>query len=143
MPAKLADAVTLAAFETLKTLPNVDYVGYTKRTEVPTFLHNASALLNTSHYEGFSNTFLESLAVGTPIITSVGVDPDNIVIDNNLGHVVDGADAYVKAINTIIDGASNSNDELASRCRQFVNDHHSPKIQSERFLSQLEIALKL
>ncbi len=143
MPAKSTDKETLAAFETLKTLHNVDYVGYTKRTQVPTFLHNASALLNTSHYEGFSNTFLESLAVGTPIITSVGVDPDNILVDNNLGFVVDGADAYVEAITTVIDGGEMSSEGLAQRCRQFVHDHHSPRTQAERFLDQLETALKL
>ncbi len=143
MPAKHTDAETLAAFETLKTLENVDYVGYTKRTEVPTFLNNATALLNTSHYEGFSNTFLEALAVGTPIITSVGVDPDNIVVDNNLGFVVDGADAYVEAINTVLAGQGMSGEDLTRRCQQFVRDHHSPQTQAEKFLTQLENALEL
>lgn len=143
MPAKLADAETLSAFETLKTLPNVDYIGYTKRTEVPTFLNNAAALLNTSHYEGFSNTFLEALAVGTPIITSVGVDPDHVIGDNSLGFVVDGPDAYRRAIGAVIAGSQTDQQDLGERCRQFVKDHHDPATQARVFLDELTRALKL
>lgn len=141
MPAKLADQETLDAFEVLKTLSNVDYIGYTKRTQVPTFLHNAAALVNTSHYEGFSNTFLEALAVGTPVITSVGVDPDNVIKHNQLGYVVSGADAYLDAIKQVTGTERVSG--LSERCRQFVEQHHSPRTQATLFLDELAAALKL
>ncbi|WP_394334865.1 hypothetical protein [Aquiflexum balticum] len=34
------------------------------------FLNQAKFLLSTSRYEGFSNTFHESMIVGTPILTT-------------------------------------------------------------------------
>lgn len=143
MPAKLADPQTLDAFEQLKTKPNVTYVGYTKRTQVPTFLANARALLNTSHYEGFSNTFLESLAVGTPIITSVGVDPDNVVRDNRLGSVVGSPEEYVQAIEQAIFDPAGKVDDVKQRCMKFVEQHHAPKIQAARFLDGIKSGLGL
>ncbi|MEM7083191.1 MAG: glycosyltransferase family 4 protein [Pseudomonadota bacterium] len=143
MPAKLADTITLDAFDQLKTLDNVNYVGFTKRTQVPTFLHNARALVNTSHYEGFSNTFLESLAVGTPIITSVGVDPDHIVANNALGFVVNGVDEYRDAIREVTRADTDDYTERMARCRAFVETHHAPTTQATQFLTELSAALDL
>ena len=42
-------------------------------------------LLCTSDFEGFSNVFLEALAVGTPVVTRRHVDPDLIVLRHTLG----------------------------------------------------------
>ena len=44
-----------------KFLPNIKFVGFIPRNEISSFLGDAYLLLNTSFYEGFSNTFLESL----------------------------------------------------------------------------------
>lgn len=71
----------------LRELPNVKFAGFLQRDEVLPFLAKAKFLLNTSHYEGFSNTFLEAMSVGTPIISSHKVNPDEIISNHHLGIV--------------------------------------------------------
>lgn len=55
--------------------------------KVLSFLSKSHLLLNTSYYEGFYNTFLESLSVKTPIVTTQAVDPNNFIQKNNLGFI--------------------------------------------------------
>ncbi len=70
----------------LKKLENVTMVGFIPHQDVGRFLSKAICLLNTSFYEGFSNTFLEAFNVGTPIVT-LGVNPDQILTKQKLGFV--------------------------------------------------------
>lgn len=85
------DPETVQYLEKLRGLPNVSFYGFIKRDKVLPFLSKAKFLLNTSHYEGFSNTFLESMVVGTPILTSSCVNPDGIISDYELGIVYQNA----------------------------------------------------
>lgn len=79
------DEETSVYLQKLKQLPNVKFTGFLQRADILPFLANVRFLLNTSRFEGFSNTFLEALAVGTPILSSVHVNPDSIISKNNLG----------------------------------------------------------
>ena len=81
------DDKTRYAIKRLRKLDNVEFVGLINRDSVLDFLSKAVCLLNTSHHEGFSNTFLESISVGTPIVTREKTDPDGIVNKYNLGNV--------------------------------------------------------
>jgi glycosyltransferase involved in cell wall biosynthesis len=81
------DPETQRYVEQLKLLPNVKFAGFLHRQQVRPFLAKAKFLLNTSHYEGFSNTFLEAMSVGTPIISSHKVNPDAILTHYQLGIV--------------------------------------------------------
>lgn len=88
-----ADAETLHYLDKLSDLPNVRFHGFIKRDQVLPFLAKAKYLLNTSHYEGFSNTFLEAMVIGTPILTHAHVNPDSIISNFRLGIVyADAAD---------------------------------------------------
>jgi glycosyltransferase involved in cell wall biosynthesis len=84
---KSIDEETHLSLEKLKSLPNVKFAGFLHRQQVRPFLAKARFLLNTSHYEGFSNTFLEAMSVGTPIISSHKVNPDAILTQYQLGIV--------------------------------------------------------
>ncbi len=70
----------------LTKLQNVEFVGLIPHDEVTSFLTEAYCLLNTSLFEGFSNTFLEAFSVGTPVVT-LGVNPDFILTIYDLGFV--------------------------------------------------------
>ena len=74
----------LLAQEQSKPLSNVIFLGQTSPDKMETNFSKAKLYLNTSTQEGFPNTFLQAWQVGVPVI-SLSVDPDNIIIDNQLG----------------------------------------------------------
>ena len=63
---------------------NVEYLGQLQLTEVKNYLNKARLLVNTSSSEGFPNTFVQAFSHGVPVV-SLGIDPDNIILDNELG----------------------------------------------------------
>ena len=105
----------------LKKRCNVEFVGLLNRKDILKFLSKAYCLLNTSHYEGFSNTYLESLSVGTPIVTRHQTDPDNIIHENNLGISVSKYSELSDAIIEIID--KNNNDNY----KDYIIKNHNPE----------------
>lgn len=68
--------------ERTKTLSNVEYVGAVPPDEIHEYYKNAIALVNTSRYEGFPNTFLEAWRYGSPVV-SLDVDT-NRFLDSTL-----------------------------------------------------------
>ncbi len=113
---------------------NVQMLGYLKRKEIVPFLTNALILLNTSHYEGFSNTFLESFAAGTPVITT-RIDPDNIITTNEIGRVTQNFEEVPAKLNEMI--YKSGYNEMAKKCRHYVLKNHDTKIIAEKFLESI------
>jgi glycosyltransferase involved in cell wall biosynthesis len=118
----------------LKRLPNVEFVGILKRSEVLPFLSNANFLLNTSRYEGFSNTFLEAMLTGTPILTTSNVNPDGIIDDNNLGYIYEDSDDLKGILKSLseFDYKSKSNAMI-----NFVKENHDHIILGNKILEIL------
>lgn len=108
-------------YQELLKLPNVEFVGVLGRSEVLEFLDGAKYLLSTSRYEGFSNTFLESMVVGTPILTTSNVNPDGIISRYGLGIV------YSDSSNLKVSLDSMRLDEylaLSGNCITYVKQNH-------------------
>jgi glycosyltransferase involved in cell wall biosynthesis len=121
------------AIKKLEECDNVKFVGYIKRNQISPFLSKAYALLNTSHYEGFSNTFLEAFAVGKPVV-SLGVNPDNILTKYNLGYVTNENDVGDKINFLITDRRFN---ELDKRIMEYLKNYHDYKKLSAKLSSKL------
>ena len=130
------DDATRQALKDLENAPNVTFEGYIKRTQIASFLSKAYVLLNTSHYEGFSNTFLEAFATGTPIVTTRKVDPDTIVERNQLGMI---SEDY-QGLPTCIEQVVNHDDYqgMAERCQKYVIEKHNPLTLAAEFTDFLE-----
>lgn len=128
------DEETSEYLEKLKQLPNVKFTGYLQRAEVLPFLANARFLLNTSHYEGFSNTFLESLSVGTPVLSGVNVNPDSIISNNNLGIIYNDVFDLCKQYASI-------NPELyqymSEKAREYVARNHGYRVLARKLIRYL------
>jgi glycosyltransferase involved in cell wall biosynthesis len=60
------------------------YLGEIEQEEVFRWYERSRLLINTSDYEGFSNTFIEAWLHGVPVI-SLKVDPDGLIQKNGLG----------------------------------------------------------
>lgn len=115
------DEETDKSVKALEKLENVEFVGTIPRDEILTFFHGAKYLLNTSRYEGFSNTFIEAMATGTPILTTVNVNPDNIINDFKLGGIFTSEfDIGCFFDNNI----SNEYLKWSSNCIEFIKKYH-------------------
>jgi glycosyltransferase involved in cell wall biosynthesis len=132
-----ADQSTVDAVNGLRRLPNVELVGYVRRADIQSFLLEAAMLLCTSHYEGFSNVFLEALAAGTPVVTRRPVDPDLIISRHALGASAEDELELSKSVRAISDMDANEYDALARRCQVYVKDNHSPTAKARELVAAL------
>lgn len=132
-----ADQATVDAVNGLRDLPNVELVGYIRRADIQAFLAEAAVLLCTSHYEGFSNVFLEALAAGAPVVTRRPVDPDLIVLRNTLGASAQDELAISKSVRAILDMDANEYHALALRCQTYVKDNHAPIVKARELIAAL------
>lgn len=132
------DLETSELLKKLEKLPNVALVGYLKRHEVIPFLADAYCLLNTSHYEGFSNTFLEAFAAGTPVVTTESVNPDQTISIYELGAVASNHESLGKTLHTYLASQSDFSD-ISERCCQYVKTHHDPIILSKELFELLNL----
>ena len=130
------DYDTKIALYELQKCKNVDFVGYLSRKKIFPFLSNSYALLNTSHYEGFSNTFLEAFAAGTPVATTPNVDPDGIIANNNLGLIKKDFSEMPDAIKSLIDDKNYN--VISKRCRDYLIKNHDPEILAKKFIENLQ-----
>jgi glycosyltransferase involved in cell wall biosynthesis len=128
------DATTLQYLEKLKQLPNIKFTGFLHREEVFPFLANAKFLLNTSHYEGFSNTFLEAMTVGTPIISPDKVNPDEIISQHHLGFVYSDLENLQQQFMAV---TSESYDRMSQNARTYVRMQHDHNLLSKRLVNYL------
>jgi glycosyltransferase involved in cell wall biosynthesis len=115
------DDETAVYVEKLKTLPNVEFVGKVSRSEILTFFQQAKFLINTSRYEGFSNTFLEAMVTGTPILTTPNVNPDGIINKHGLGIIFETPEELSRSLNEITD---QEYVELSNNCIRHISKYH-------------------
>lgn len=72
--------------ENCDKINNFQYLGELTNEEVNYQLSQSHILINTSLYEGFSNTFVQAW-MRKVIVISLNVDPDNIISSNEIGFV--------------------------------------------------------
>lgn len=133
------DEKSKEALVELEKLPNVEMVGFLKREEVKPFLQYAYCLLNTSHFEGFSNTFLEAWITGTPVITTKNVNPDNLIEKNKLGIV---SNSYSELKEILPDFVINRKYlEYSQNCMKYVNDKHNPNKLAKKFIEFINFGI--
>lgn len=129
------DSDTLYYLDKLKNLQNVQFYGFIKRDQVLPFLAKAKFLLNTSHYEGFSNTFLEAMVVGTPILTSTKVNPDAIISEFNLGIVYSNAADLITQLEQL---SPKAYELMSANVLEYVTTNHDHRPLTEELLSFLD-----
>lgn len=137
-PSTGMDQRTVDALASLKMLPNVQLVGYIKRNDVLDFLSGAVALLVTSDFEGFSNTYLEAFSVGTPVVARSQVDPDHIIATNELGATTNTAAGLTNCLLQIFDMKDDIYHVLSQRCIDYLRKHHSAPVKAKELINILQ-----
>lgn len=126
---------TLEYTKKLKGLENVNFKGVVEREDIPAFLSGAKFLLNTSLYEGFSNTYLEAMSVGTPVLTTENANPDGIIDGKGLGIVYRDARGLNETIKNISEATYN---EMSDRCIDYVKKNHDHIQLAKQLITFLE-----
>lgn len=116
------DDESLEYINKLSYLKNVKLLGILDRNDILKLLTNSICLLNTSRYEGYSNTFLEAFICGTPVVTLKWNDPDHIIETNKLGIAVNDYLELPGAIEVII----KTYKDYYLRNKQYVIRNNSP-----------------
>ena len=101
VPKQPYDKESTQFIEKLKCLPNVKFLGKVDRDRILPLLKGAKFLLNTSRFEGFSNTFLEAMVTGTPILSTPFVNPDGIIENNKIGIIYNDVNDLREKINSL------------------------------------------
>jgi glycosyltransferase involved in cell wall biosynthesis len=91
---------------------------------MPNVYRNALALLCTSAYEGFPNTFLEAWSHGIPVVSTI--DPDNLIARRGLGAVAQDPQALVAAIRGLASSPARWL-EMSGRARGYFRERHLPE----------------
>lgn len=82
-------------------IDNVRFPGSVSPEKIHSYYRGAKALVNTSAFEGFPNTFLEAWRVGTPVV-SIEVDPNRYLPLDDYTVFTDGSiDRLVGVISTL------------------------------------------
>jgi glycosyltransferase involved in cell wall biosynthesis len=129
------DEETRKYLQKLEKLPNVKFTGFLHRQDVIPFLAKAKYILNTSHYEGFSNTFLEAMSVGTPIISSVNVNPDSIISKHSLGIVYKDATDLKNKFQAV---SPEEYKEMSRNTTNYVMQNHNHQQLAKQLINLLE-----
>jgi len=86
--------------ERAKHTANVTLHGPATRERVSEFYKKARIMCCTSDFEGFPNTFLEAWSYGLPMVSTF--DPDNLIVENELGIVARDVKGLASGIRTLL-----------------------------------------
>lgn len=128
------DNDTKVAINKIEQCKNAEFVGFKESAELSTYLKNAICLLNTSRYEGFSNTYLEAFATGTPVVCMSNCDPNSVIKNKNLGRTANKCNDLQQTLLNFISDESIWF-QSAENCIPYVRKNHFYKIKINEFLS--------
>lgn len=118
------DMWTRELIEEIESVPNLEYVGERTQDEVNDILEQSGLLVNTSHYEGFSNTFIQAWMRRVPVV-SLWVDPDGLLTRQGLG-LMSGTETQMAVdIARLIDEPTRRL-AIGARARRYAVDRHNP-----------------
>jgi len=109
----------IGQWKNLRHKEKIKFVG--NRDDVLEILAQADVSFLTSHHEGFPNTVLESMAVGTPVVTSEFSDINKITVEPWLVQKETSPVAFVDVINRVVE----TRDVLSSKSRLWIEQNCS------------------
>ncbi len=109
----------------LKRVKNIEYRGELSLEDVQKTLAESHILINTSLYEGFSNTFIQAWMHKIPVI-SLNVDPDDMIKNNKIGFHSKTFGHLVKDTKTLIEN-NKLRTEIGERAQKFAVEKFSIK----------------
>lgn len=116
--------------EEVKKITNLELIEYVNFSEIQNYFNNAKCFVNTSIYEGFPNTFIQSFQAGTPVL-SYKVNPEEILNTYGIGLCCD--DNIEDAINFIKKLNKNKLEKYNNNCKKYVIKNHNIKEKASQY----------
>lgn len=117
----------------VKTVPNLEVLGFQPLAEVEKYFDCARVLVSTSEIEGFPNVFLQAMRRGVPIVSFV--DPDGIISANPvLGAIVDSEIGLENAVRKLGQPPLSP----AAPIQDYFSRRFGPESMMDRYRSLLE-----
>jgi glycosyltransferase involved in cell wall biosynthesis len=107
----------------IKKLANLEYAGKLTQDEVNRYICNSHILVNTSRYEGFSNTFVQAWMRKVAVV-SLSVDPDSILVKENIGFRSGTFSALCTDVNSLITNKQ-LRENMGDKAFNYARKHHS------------------
>jgi len=122
--------------EQISVIPNLHYLGEVSQDEVNRRLSEGHILVNTSQYEGFSNTFVQAWMRRVPVV-SLTVDPDNVLVRQRIGFC---SGTFAKLCSDIRGLVENKvlRKEMGLRACHFARKNHSLEKMVEKVIGLFE-----
>ena len=114
---------TRGVLQSIELTPNITYLGACPQEQVNAELERAYLLVNTSDYEGFSNTFVQAWMRRVPVL-SLNVDPDGLLSRQGLGCVSGDEGRLGADLDRLLDDPQRVG-HIGRRCREYAVTHHS------------------
>ncbi|MDA0322949.1 MAG: glycosyltransferase family 1 protein [Verrucomicrobia bacterium] len=117
MPGWKLDPI-LKRIRTSPKAAQIRYLQYVPLQDLPSLYAGAELFAFPSHYEGFGFPPLEALACGTPVISSTAASLPEVLDDAATLLATDSRDAWVAAIESILQAGKGDADRIERGCAQ-------------------------
>jgi glycosyltransferase involved in cell wall biosynthesis len=115
-------------------LPNLELLPRRPRRELFDLYDRAIAIVNTSRFEGFPNTFLEAWARAVPAV-SLRLDPDEIITRHGMGVAAGGSlDLAAETIRRYFEDPETALNAGKAGLR-YIEETHAPAVVTPKWLA--------
>jgi glycosyltransferase involved in cell wall biosynthesis len=104
--------------EQIGRVPNLEYLGELPINQVNDILSKAHILVNTSQYEGFSNTYIQAWMQKVPVV-ALNSDPDDIIKTKQIGFHSKSFEQLVSDVRALIENKA-LREVMGEKARSFA-----------------------
>jgi len=136
------------AEEAAGSIPNLKFLGSVPPRQMEDWFFKSALYINTSTFEGFPNTYIQSWQAGIPVV-SLNIDPDDILSKNQMGVVLDkqisGIDPWdfyslaaslVPVVSRLLDNTE-LRISMGERAQKYVRQFHQESVVGHTLESSL------
>jgi glycosyltransferase involved in cell wall biosynthesis len=116
--------------EQIKNVSKLQYLGEVSQNEANQRLSEGHILVNTSRFEGFSNTFVQAWLRQVPVV-SLTVDPDNILAKEKLGFCSGTFERLCSDVRILTENKA-IREEMGIRARCYARKNHGVEKMIEK-----------
>ena len=117
---------------TFGTTPWVKWLGEIPHDQMGSLYSRADLVLNCSHYEGMSNSLMEAMALGKPVVATDISGNRSLLRHGDTGWLFDG-DSDFRALVTMLAADEALRREVGSRGRKEIKTNFSPHTEAKMY----------